>query len=594
VFLGRAKRVQDGNSVENSDDDKSAARSGVTHGQRVRLIIGELYNQQFNILLYLTFAFYVLVTLRDVVSQPPNVGVLYAVDGLVLALLLVLFLLERRGTVNTSNVYLTPIPIAIAMLINGYVHVILLEDPVMLIRGILMIIAFGIVSLLPWIFWSLTSLSLSLYVVTCIWLLDEPGTMIGLGVGGALLGYGAFAMRYNSVLSQITLTLENEARADTLARLGRAKDQFIANMSHELRTPLTGLLGMVDLIDDEGLSHEQKSQLAAAKTSADTLGSIIKDLLDLSQLDAGKLELSLAPFDFKKTAESVVLALEAKAKPSVEFKFIAPATSIPAVVGDASRLCQIYFNLVGNALKFTDEGSVTLRLEQEVIGNSVKMCCSVEDTGLGIADDQLTTLFERFEQVDASSTRGRAGTGLGLSIAQELAGLMGSEIKVSSELGKGSRFWFDLMLPIAPDSIEADGPKSQVGSVGVGSLDKALSILVAEDNPINQMLIKKLLERSDWQVSVVEDGQAALETAQQTTFDLILMDIQMPHLTGEQVTATIRSTEGPNQHAPIIALTANCQESDIQRYRDGGFSDHIGKPVNKDEFFQTIRRALPR
>jgi len=570
---------------------------GSVSSLQIRRVIGELYSEQFHILLYLTFFYFLMVTAGDLATVPQGAGMLLTADISLLSMLAAIFFLERRGVINTSNVYITPIPIAIGMLINGYLHMYFLPDPITLVKGVLMIVAFGVVSLLPWIFWLLFALSMTFFVSTAIWMLGaESKALIVLGIGAGMISYGSFAMRYNSVRKQIALTLINEERAEKLEILGKAKDQFIANISHELRTPLTGLLGMVNLIDERGLRPEQQQQLSAAKSSADTLGAVIGDLLDVSTLDAGKLELKIAPFDLEKTVQSVVSVMQGQAKSHVALTHTMPSGGLPTLMGDAVRLRQILFNLVGNAVKFTDEGTVMLNvfmLDEEASDKTacLRLRLEIKDTGVGIPNAKLGKLFDRFEQVDATSTRARSGTGLGLAIAQELTGLMGSKILVESVEGTGTRFWFDLDLVKAPGGISeiASAPSKAVeDSSEQEILAQPLRILVAEDNPINQLLIRKLLDKPQWQKSVVSDGVAAVIAAEESKFDIILMDIQMPEMNGETATMKIRAGGGLNAKTPIIALTANCQESDIARYREAGFSAHVGKPIITPEFYGAI------
>jgi len=584
------------NIVDCDASDDTLPEIDTISSDRIRKAIGELYSEQFNILLYLTTFYFFLVTMRDIVTQPEGKPLLLAADFIILSMLATIYFLERRGTINTENVYLTPIPIAFAMLVNGYMHIFLSGEPLTLVKGILMTVAFGIVSLLPWIFWLLLSLSMISFFIAAVWLMGgDSGAIIVLGVGAAMISYGSFAMRYNSVRKQIALTLVNEERAQKLETVGKAKDQFIANISHELRTPLTGLLGMVNLIDKQGLSQDQSQQLAAAKSSADTLGAIIGDLLDVSKLDAGKLELKISPLDIEKTVRSVVLVMQGQVKEGVSLTCELPSDPMPFVMGDASRVRQVLFNLVGNALKFTDEGSVKLSVSRLKDASNVKLRFEVQDTGVGIPEEKLTKLFDRFEQVDASSTRGRAGTGLGLAIAQELAILMGSDIHVESQIGQGSRFWFDIEFSRAPlrdQNGETNQSSDTVKHLSEYEIEKQLAqplnILVAEDNPVSQLLISKLLERSGWNVQLVADGRAALKAAENTSFDIILMDIQMPEMNGETAVKHIRVGNGPNKTTPIVALTANCQEGDIERYAKIGFSMHVGKPIHNAEFYGAI------
>jgi len=588
--------VQD-NSAANGTDAADAIDK--ISSARIRAAIGSLYSEQFHILLYLTLSYYVLILARDIFSGPEGATILIVADFAILVILIGLYYLERRSIINPKNVYLTPIPIAVAMVINGYMHIFLSGDPLMLIKGVLMTVAFGIVSLLPWIFWLLMTFSMVFFFTAAIWMLGpDSKTVLVLGVGAAMISYGSFAMRYNSVRKQIALTLMNEERAQTLETVGKAKDQFIANISHELRTPLTGLLGMVNLIDERGLSAEQTEQLAAAKSSADTLGTIIGDLLDVSSLDAGKLGLNIVPFDLEKTVQSVVSVMQSQAREGVSLTHTMPSGGLPRLIGDASRIRQILFNLVGNAVKFTDQGEVKLNVILLEDDANLWIRFVVQDTGVGIPDANFEKLFDRFEQVDASSTRARAGTGLGLAIAQELAGLMDSKIEVESQVDVGTRFWFDLVLNRAPAEAVAatngafSDREADTEEHAEDIFSRPLNILVAEDNPVNQLLIGKLLGHPQWKSQVVPDGLTAAKAADESHFDIILMDIQMPEMNGETATQAIRAGGGLNSETPIIALTANCQESDIARYKEAGFSAHVGKPIAGPDFYGTIAKLV--
>ncbi len=374
---------------------------------------------------------------------------LHASNASVIILLLATYAQEKRGKIDASNIYLAPIPISIAMVFNVYCHVVLTGDLDSLSRGLLLIMAFSVVSMLPWVFWLLTGLATVSHIAVAYSVMgSDSSQLIGVGVGAMMVSYGGFVVRYNSIREQARLNLQNQERAEKLAQLAKAKDEFIANMSHELRTPLTGLMGMVDLLDKAPLRPEDRHYLNTAKTSAETLRVVINDILDLSKLGAGKLKLVNAPFDMAILLSEVseMMAVGAKAK-GVGLALKLPEDVIPQLIGDQSRLRQVLFNILGNAVKFTEDGQVVMSaevLEDSASDLTLRLC--IEDTGVGIAEDDIIRLFARFEQADSSSTRRHSGTGLGLSICQELLELMGSTIKVESRYGRGSSFWFDIKL----------------------------------------------------------------------------------------------------------------------------------------------------
>lgn len=564
--------------------------------EKVRHVVGQLYYRQFFILWGLTFAFYILVVGRDILSAPADVATLLHIsNSSVLGLLLIVLGLEKMGKFGAHNIYLTPIPIGIAMVVNVYLHVILTGNVDYIARGLLIIMAFSVVAMLPWIFWVLVGFATFAHICISLEMLGPDSvTMIGVGVGAMMVSYGGFAVRYNSILEQARLNHLNQKRAEKLEQLARAKDEFIANMSHELRTPLTGLMGMVDLLDKANLQKEERHYLNTAKTSAETLRIVIDDILSLSKLGAGKLELHPEMFDPNKLLSEIseMMSVGAKNK-GIGLALKLPEPPLPMIIADQGRIRQVLFNLLGNAVKFTDDGQIILSATTlEQAGDNITIRLSVEDTGVGIAAADVERLFERFAQVDSSSTRAQAGTGLGLAISSELAELMDTKIEVESQPGRGSTFWLDIEVAVAKDlpvteAAKDDSPAKQ------DITKQALRVLIAEDNPVNQMLIRKLANQDAWTTSFANDGAEAVEAASTRSFDVILMDIQMPNMNGEEATQTIKDSNGPNKQTPIIALTANCMPEDIARYLQLGMVDSIAKPIKFEQFYETIARHVP-
>lgn len=566
--------------------------------EKISRIVGELHYRHFNILLFLTSFVYVMVTIEDLVAPLPEDGwILLASDFFMIALLFSTFILEKMGKINVANVYLVPIPIALVMILDVHCHVSILEDTNDLVRGLMLIVAYGVVSALPWIFWFLISIAGISYVVAAIMLLGSDSVpFLVLGATATMVSFAGFSVRYNSTVEQVRLNISNKERAEKMEQLARAKEQFVANMSHELRTPLTGLMGMMEFLTDAPLRPEDRHHLMTAKASAETLRAIIEDILDLSKLGAGKFQLKEVPFRLANLASDIaeLMSIAAREK-GVAMILKLPEVYMPVLLGDPGRLRQILFNLTGNAVKFTEQGAVTISINYKALPDDrAHVQLLVEDTGVGISTHDLERLFDRFEQVDNSSTREKGGAGLGLAISQELAKLMGTEIQVESELGKGSRFWVDLEFAIATqeNQVLTDTHEHSDLLPATDIYGKPLKILIAEDNPVNQMLIKKLVNKGNWQSQLVSNGQEACDVAAVEKFDLILMDIQMPVMTGVEAARKIRASTGVSSKAPIIAVTANCMPEDMETYRAAGMNDVVEKPLKFDQFYSTIVRQV--
>ena len=376
-------------------------------------------------------------------------------------------------------------------------------------------------------------------------------------------------------------TLEAARHAADAA--SRAKSEFLANMSHEIRTPLHGVLGMAALLLDTPLSPGQREQLQTIYGSGLALVDIINDILDFSKIDAGKLSLEAIDFDPRVLVReaTAVVALRAQEKGLAFTSEIAEA--VPAGLrGDPVRLRQVLVNLLGNAVKFTESGSVALKLAvMSDAGEVIALRCEVRDTGVGIAAEVQASVFESFTQSDSSTTRRFGGTGLGLAICRRLVTMMGGEIGLDSAPGRGSLFWFTVKLARASAPLRTpSGPIASASArpAALPSLRRG-RVLVAEDNLVNQRVAAAMLAKLGQEVEVAQHGREAVERWRARPFDIVLMDCQMPEMDGFAATRAIREEEGPGRRVPIVAMTAFAMKGDRERCLDAGMDDYIAKPM---------------
>jgi signal transduction histidine kinase/ActR/RegA family two-component response regulator len=399
----------------------------------------------------------------------------------------------------------------------------------------------------------------------------------------------------------------------------RGKSQFLANMSHELRTPFNGLMGMLGLLHTTPLTAQQADYIETAQASASHLLTLLNDVLDVSALETGKLTLKPAHCDLDRLLADVQALMHplAKAK-GLEFHLQRPVVPLQAVLADETRLKQILFNLVNNAIKFTDAGQVCLTVAQSLRADaSVELAIAIQDTGIGMDTKAMERLFQRFSQVDGSSTRRFGGTGLGLEVSQSLARMMQGEITVSSVPGQGSTFTVRVHLPLsmAPESVpvavaesvpmdvppsataqvtQEQGPLGQVATAALPAqanpapTQVPMRVLVVEDHPINQKLVGALLGRMDCQTTFCENGQLAVEQVQQHPFDLVLMDVNMPVMDGLTATRQIRALPGTVSTIPVVVLTADVMNDARDAALAAGADDFLSKPVKFDQLRSAV------
>jgi two-component system, sensor histidine kinase len=412
---------------------------------------------------------------------------------------------------------------------------------------------------------------------------------------------GELARDFNALLAEVNDYDTNlqQALADLTAAKKLAeeanltKSQFLANMSHEIRTPLNGVLGMTQVMGLNPLTEPQRERLDVIQQSGATLLAVLNDLLDISKIEAGRLELELAPFDIRDVAAGAYSTFTSIAnKSGVSFSLVIAPEAEGRWEGDSTRVRQVLYNLISNALKFTTEGQVVVSIDRMAPDAGGGLSISVRDTGIGIAPEILPKLFEKFIQADNTMTRRFGGTGLGLTISRSMAELMGGSIEVESELGKGATFRVTLPLPwlgptihlLAPPTLSDTGGADDCGLQG-------MRILAAEDNATNQLVLKTVLHALGLEPVMVENGQLAIDAWSKAAFDLVLMDIQMPVMDGAAATREIRriELESGRPRTPIVALSANAMKHHVAEYLAAGMDAHLAKPIQLDRLYATLR-----
>ncbi|MCH0998799.1 ATP-binding protein [Pseudomonas aeruginosa] len=369
----------------------------------------------------------------------------------------------------------------------------------------------------------------------------------------------------------------------------RAKSDFLAMMSHELRTPMNGVLGMLQLLETTEQTREQAEYTALATESTEHLLKVINDILDFSRIERGALELECIPFNLLELVQGSALVFQHSAQQrglALELQIQAGLENIE-VCGDPTRIRQILVNLLGNALKFTEEGAIHLSLEWQALDHDVLwLTCAVHDSGIGISPERLEHMFDAFQQADSSISRRYGGTGLGLAIARTLAERMGGTLQAESKEGSGSTFTLEIPLPFQQSPAHRQQADGDAAPVAAGQ-----EILLVEDNPVNQTVIEAMLRSLGYRVTLVADGIQAVRSAERQRYDAILMDCRLPVLDGYSATREIRAQENGRQ-VPIIALTANALQGDRENCLQAGMNDYLAKPFKRAELQRILQRWI--
>jgi CheY-like chemotaxis protein len=363
------------------------------------------------------------------------------------------------------------------------------------------------------------------------------------------------------------------------------KSQFLANMSHEIRTPLNGVVGMTELLAESALTGTQRQHVDALRSAADSVLRLLNDILDISKIEAGKVRFESLDCHLPSLVRETVAMFTVVARTKgIDLRGVVDPSTPAWVRVDPARVTQIFGNLIGNALKFTERGSVTLiskRVDRRLV-------FTIADTGIGMADEDQDRLMLPFEQGDPSTTRRFGGTGLGLAICRELTGLMGGAVSYTSVVGAGTTFTVE--IPYEPGA--PIGATPPIVAQQVGSPSSAGRVLLAEDTPVNQLVARAMLEKSGWTVEVVDNGQDAVDALARSEYDVVILDCQMPVLDGFDAARAIRLLPGPAGRVPILAMTASALPEDRQRCLDAGMDEYITKPISRASLDDAMGRAL--
>ncbi len=429
------------------------------------------------------------------------------------------------------------------------------------------------------------------------------GTVLSLLLATVFLLLGTARQRALRLVAQKTRELAHEVELtasarDTAVEASTAKSAFVATVSHELRTPLAGVIGSADLLLDTTLDGDQQELAETLRSSGEALLLVINDILDYSKMEAGKLELYTTDFSLRELiAECCARVLPNAKQKAIRLTNDTRSSVPPWLHGDSGRMGQVLTNLLTNAIKFTEQGGVTVTATARVADGQSDLRVEVADTGIGIEQATLEKLFTPFTQADGSTARRYGGTGLGLTISAELIGLMGGRIGTESEPGRGSTFWFELTLPVAdgaqlaiktPEHFAALGERDENGNL----TDDAPIVLVAEDNPVNQMLAARMLDKCGFRSEVVSGGNEALAALAEREYAAILMDCQMPGIDGYETTREIRRRENGDTHMPIVAVTAHSLAGDREKCIAAGMDDYISKPLRAGELRLALERSI--
>ncbi|KEF32471.1 integral membrane sensor hybrid histidine kinase [Marinobacter nitratireducens] len=395
--------------------------------------------------------------------------------------------------------------------------------------------------------------------------------------------------------SRVQTLKASETAREKAEKANQAKSEFLATMSHELRTPLNGMLGMIDLVQEDPLTNRQQDYLSTARHSTEDLLMVINDILDYSQMDGGTLELANQEFDLRKVITNCTATYRQMAEQqglTLNVSLFGDWPAEPIVMGDAPRLRQVLSGLLDNAIKFTGDGFINIQAGYFALEDDcIILNCSVSDSGSGIPQDRVSDIFNSFQQLDSGDQRAHGGTGLGLSLVQRLIELMGGHIQVETDLGKGSSFRFELPFDTVPDSAPVV-PAIEASPLAAENMTG--KALVVEDNLVNQRVAKAMLTRFGFETHAANNGQEALEhiQTQHSGFDVILMDCQMPVMDGYETTRLIRDWERSNGQAgtPIIALTADALPGTEVNCRESGMNDYLAKPVRKENLREVLSR----